>query len=71
MLADARLKPEEVEKVFLAGGTSFVPAVRRLFEERFGTERLIAADQFESITNGLALIGANPTAKPTGTMAQE
>ncbi len=71
MLADARLKPEEVEKVFFAGGASFVPAVRRLFEARFGTERLIAADQFESIANGLALIGANPKAESAETMPQE
>jgi hypothetical chaperone protein len=43
--------------VFLTGGTSFVPAIRRLFVERFGEERLTSADQFESIAYGLALIG--------------
>ena len=47
----------EVEKVFLTGGTSFVPAVQRLFSERFGAEKLTSADQFESIAYGLALIG--------------
>ena len=47
----------EVDRVFLTGGTSFVPAIRRLFVERFGEERLTSADQFESIAYGLALIG--------------
>ena len=47
----------EIERVFLTGGTSFVPAIRRLFVDRFGANRLTSADQFESIAYGLALIG--------------
>jgi hypothetical chaperone protein len=31
--------------------------VQRLCVERFGTEKLTSADQFESISRGLALIG--------------
>ena len=44
--------------------TSFVPAVQRLFLERFGAEKLTSADQFESISRGLAMIGltADPQA---------
>ena len=53
----AKVAPAEIEKVFLTGGTSFVPAVQRLFANRFGREKLTAADQFESIAQGLALIG--------------
>ncbi|MFC7552071.1 Hsp70 family protein [Pseudoroseomonas wenyumeiae] len=34
-LADAKLAPEQVDRVFLTGGTSLVPAVRRLFDQRF------------------------------------
>jgi hypothetical chaperone protein len=56
-LARARIEAGDVERVFLTGGTSFVPAIRRLFVERFGEERLTSADQFESIAYGLALIG--------------
>lgn len=56
-LAQAKIAPVEVEKVFLTGGTSFVPAVQRLFVERFGAEKLLSADQFESIAFGLAMIG--------------
>ena len=51
------MKPEQIERVFLTGGTSFVPAIRRLFVDRFGESRLTSADQFESIAYGLALIG--------------
>lgn len=57
VLAKAGLPASAVEKVFLTGGTSFVPAVKRLFAERFGDDRLTSADQFESIAQGLALIG--------------
>jgi hypothetical chaperone protein len=37
-----------------------VPAVRKLFADRFGNERLMSGDQFESIAYGLALIGHSP-----------
>lgn len=57
VLSQARISPREVERVFLTGGTSFVPAVQNLFVERFGKEKLTSADQFESIAYGLALIG--------------
>jgi hypothetical chaperone protein len=56
-LKKAGVRASDIEKVFLTGGTSFVPAIRRLFTERFGDERLTSADQFESIAYGLALIG--------------
>ena len=57
VLATSGIAAHEVEKVFLTGGTSFVPAVQRLFADRFGHEKLTSADQFESIAQGLALIG--------------
>jgi hypothetical chaperone protein len=57
VLSNAGIAARHVEKVFLTGGTSFVPAVQRLFAERFGKDKLTSADQFESIAYGLALIG--------------
>ncbi|MGO4716250.1 Hsp70 family protein [Bradyrhizobium sp. 2TAF24] len=57
VLDEAGLAAQDIDKVFLTGGTSFVPAVQRMFMERFGAERLTSADQFESIAFGLALIG--------------
>ena len=56
-LAAAALPPEAIDHVFLTGGTSFVPAVRRLFAERFGTARVAAGGEFVSVAEGLALIG--------------
>jgi hypothetical chaperone protein len=60
VLAEAGVSARDIEKVFLTGGTSFVPIVQRLFAQRFGEERLTSADQFKSIAHGLALIGHTP-----------
>jgi hypothetical chaperone protein len=57
-LADAAMPAERIDRVFLTGGTSLVPAVRRLFEQRFGAERVVAGGEFVSVAEGLALIGA-------------
>jgi hypothetical chaperone protein len=46
-----------IDHVFLTGGTSFVPAVRRLFDARFGAERVSTGGEFVSVAEGLALIG--------------
>ncbi len=54
LLDQAGLAPEHVDQVFLTGGTSFVPAVRRIFAERFG-ERITTGNEFTSVAQGLAL----------------
>ena len=41
----------------MTGGSSFVPAVRRIFETRFGAERLRGGGEFVSVARGLALHG--------------
>jgi hypothetical chaperone protein len=46
---------EEVDSVFMTGGTSLVPAVKRLFEERFGAARLKSGEELTSVAKGLAL----------------
>ncbi len=56
-LADADLKPGQIDKVFLTGGSSFVPAVRALFHARFAPETISSGAELESIAAGLALIG--------------
>lgn len=48
---------QRIDHVFLTGGTSFVPAVRRLFDTRFGPERVSTGGEFVSVAEGLALIG--------------
>ena len=46
----------EVDRVFLTGGTSLVPAVRRVFTARFGEERVVSGEAFTSVAHGLALM---------------
>lgn len=55
-LTDAGIGPEAVDRVFLTGGTSLVPAVARIFADRFGAARLAAGGEFVSVAEGLALM---------------
>lgn len=45
----------DVDRVFLTGGSSLVPAVRKVFEERFGADRISSGSEFTSVAKGLAL----------------
>jgi len=49
----------QVDRVFLTGGTSLVPAVRRVFTSRFGEERVVSGEAFTSVAQGLALMAAD------------
>jgi hypothetical chaperone protein len=57
VMKDASIESQAIDKVFLTGGTSFVPAVRQIFERRFGPEKIESGDELLSIANGLAMIG--------------
>jgi len=57
VLARSGLTPEGIDRVFLTGGSSFVPAVRRLFVRRFGEGRLESGGELVSIASGLSYIG--------------
>ena len=63
-MANANLAPGGVDRVFLTGGSSFVPAVRRLFETRFGAAKISTGAELESIAAGLSLIAAEPDLTP-------
>ena len=54
-LAKASIDPSEVDRVFMTGGTAFVPCVRQRFIDRFGEQRLAGGDELTSIASGLAL----------------
>ena len=49
----------EVDTVFLTGGTARVPAVRKIFSERFTEGRLRSGDYLASVASGLAVRAAN------------
>ena len=52
------ISPMQVDRVFLTGGTSLVPAVRNLFTQRFGEDRVQSGEAFTSVAYGLALMAA-------------
>lgn len=55
LLKTSGIHPHAVDRVFLTGGSSFVPAVRRIFETRFGKDRIRSGNEFTSVAHGLAL----------------
>jgi len=55
LLASSGVLPADVNMVFLTGGSSFVPVVRRVFEQRFGADRIRTGNEFISVAAGLAL----------------
>lgn len=58
-LDQAGIRSDEVSKVFMTGGTSYVPAVRKLFEDGFGKDRVEIGQPFLSVAHGLAMIAAD------------
>jgi hypothetical chaperone protein len=56
-LEAAGLEASGIDRVFLTGGTSLVPRIRRIFIDRFGEDRIEAGDELTSIAHGLALVG--------------
>ena len=55
LLETSGVSRRQVDRVFLTGGTSLVPAVRRIFEVRFGEQRIRTGNEFISVARGLAL----------------
>jgi hypothetical chaperone protein len=55
LLTSSGVSPKNVDMVFLTGGSSFVPAVRGIFETRFGKQRIRGGNEFTSVARGLAL----------------
>jgi hypothetical chaperone protein len=60
VLARAGLAARQIDHVFVTGGSSLIPAVRALFERRFGADRIASGNELTSIAHGLALIGSAP-----------
>ena len=61
-MARTGIAPADIDRVFLTGGSSLIPAIRRLFDRRFGEECIATGGELTSIAHGLALIGeeSNP-----------
>lgn len=56
-LAMAGTATGAIDRVFLTGGSSLIPRIKRLFVDRFGAERIATGGELTSIAHGLALIG--------------
>lgn len=63
-LAKAGLDAGEIDRVFLTGGSSLIPAVRAMFDARFGAERIATGSELTSIAHGLALVGRQADLAP-------
>ncbi len=46
---------EKIDRVFLTGGTSYIPIVRALFTNKFGNNKVIVGEAFTSVAYGLSL----------------
>jgi hypothetical chaperone protein len=55
LMTASGLAPGDIDRVFLTGGSSFVPAVRQIFVERFSDEKVTGGDELTSVAIGLAL----------------
>ena len=54
-MAASSLTAGDIDRVFLTGGSSFVPAVRQIFADRFGDEKVTGGAELTSVATGLAL----------------
>lgn len=59
LISATGVSARDVDAVFLTGGSSFVPAVRRIFATRFGADRIRTGNEFTSVARGLALDAVN------------
>lgn len=57
-LGKANRMPDQIDRVFMTGGTSFVPAVREIFVDTFGADRIASGNELTSVASGLALRAA-------------
>ncbi|MCF6286530.1 MAG: Hsp70 family protein [Candidatus Hydrogenedentes bacterium] len=52
----AGIRPQDLDLVLTTGGTSLIPAIRSMLEDRFGAEKLKKRDTFTSVATGLAIV---------------
>jgi hypothetical chaperone protein len=58
LLDTTGVSPRDIDHVFLTGGSSFVPAVRNIFIERFGPHKITGGEELTSVATGLSLCAA-------------
>ena len=58
LLDTTAVSARDIDHVFLTGGSSFVPAVRNIFVERFGMQKITGGEELTLVATGLALRAA-------------
>jgi hypothetical chaperone protein len=61
LLSQCDVMAKDVDAIFMTGGSSFVPAIRRIFENKFGsTVPIRVGQEFTSVAEGLAIYALEP-----------
>jgi hypothetical chaperone protein len=55
LLDQCGVTPADINSIFLTGGSSFVPVVRRFFSRTFGAGKLRSGEELTTVAKGLAL----------------
>jgi hypothetical chaperone protein len=55
LLDQCGVEPTDIGSIFLTGGSSFVPVVRRYFYRNFGPDKLKSGEELTTVAKGLAL----------------
>jgi hypothetical chaperone protein len=54
----ASVKPENISRVLLTGGTSQIPLLSEMVTRIFGAEKIIRPDYFSSVATGLGYVAS-------------
>ncbi len=54
VLNQADVSAVDIDQVFMTGGTSYTPAVRKIFIDMFGEDKISGGSEFSSVADGLA-----------------
>lgn len=55
VLKDAGVSEKDIDRIFITGGSSYIPCVKSLFIEKFGKGKMQQKDAFTSVAYGLGL----------------
>jgi len=55
LMSDAGVSPGNIDAVFLTGGSSFIPAIKKIFKKKIPSKKIIQSDAFTSVSFGLGL----------------
>lgn len=57
-LVNAELTADDIDLVFLTGGSSHIPCIKRIFKAKFGCNKINQTNAFTSVAYGLGLTGS-------------